>query len=277
MSRKAGSGLDTAGSADGQEERGLIEGRENAFEVEWGFAKPADVRANSAAAGAERKLGWRFVELRVLERRTGAGVAAAFEQFAMHVNDASGSGLLVEMIDVLGAEKKTIGERVFESGESEMRGIGFGFGSDAAAHGVKVPDQARVATPSVGRGHLFEAVVAPQAPGIAKCGDTTLGADAGTGQNEDAVGRRNRELAHRESRTTLRRECRVKNLVEPFGDDGVFARLEHPDADDDGIAAAGQAGTGGTAAGTWIQFDARSSLAHLEHDVGRGDFDAVLV
>src|SRR5215469_8590120 len=194
MSRKAGSGLDTAGSADGQEERGLIEGRENAFEVEWGFAKPADVRANSAAAGAERKLGWRFVELRVLERRTGAGVAAA--------------------------------------------------------HGVKVPDQARVATPSVGRGHLFEAVVAPQAPGIAKCGDTTLGADAGTGQNEDAVGRRNRELAHRESRTTLRRECRVKNLVEPFGDDGVFARLEHPDADDDGIAAAGQAGTGGTAAGT---------------------------
>ena len=199
MSREAGSGLDTAGSADGKEERRFFECGKNAFEVEWGFAKPADVRANSAAAGAERKFAWRFVELRVLERRTGAGVAAAFEQFAMHVNDAGGAGLFVEMIDVLGAEKKTIGERVFESGESEMRGIGLGGGSDAAAHGVKIPDQARIAAPSVGRGQLFEAVVAPQAPGIAKCGDATLGADAGTGQNEDAVGRRNRESAHIES------------------------------------------------------------------------------
>src|SRR5262249_145658 len=77
-----------------------------------------------------------------------------------------------------------------------MSGIGPGGGSHAAAHGVKVPDEARVAGPGVGRGDLFEAVVAPQTVGIAKRGDSAFGADTGTGQDENAIGGRDGEFLH---------------------------------------------------------------------------------
>src|SRR6516164_2754892 len=104
---EAGSGFDTAGSADGEEEHRLIESGKNAIEVERGFAEPADVRADFAAARARREFAWGFVELSVVERGTGAGVAAAFEEFAVHVHDARGACLLVKVVDVLCAEEET--------------------------------------------------------------------------------------------------------------------------------------------------------------------------
>ena len=96
--------------------------------------------------------------------------------------------MLVQVIDVLGAQEQTIRHGGFEARESEMGGIGPGGGSHAAAHGVKVPDEARVAAPGEGRGHLFEAVVAPQAAGIAKRGDSAFGADTGTGGSPASAG-----------------------------------------------------------------------------------------
>ena len=113
VSREAGGGFDAAGSADGEEERRFIESGENAIKVERSFAKPADVRADFATAGARRKFARGFVEFDVVERRTGAGVAAAFEEFAVHVHDARGACLLVKVVDVLCAEEETIGQGVF--------------------------------------------------------------------------------------------------------------------------------------------------------------------
>ena len=113
VSREAGGGFDAAGSADGEEERRFIESGENAIEVERSFAKPADVRADFATAGARGKFARGFVEFDVVERRTGAGVAAAFEEFAVHVHDARGACLLVKVVDVLCAEEETIGQGVF--------------------------------------------------------------------------------------------------------------------------------------------------------------------
>ena len=197
MRGEAGGRFDTAGSPDGQEERRFIESGEDAIEVERGFSKPADVRANFASAGAERKFAWGFVELYVFERQAGAGVAAALEEFAVHVNYALGTSLLMEIVDVLRAQEQATGEGILESSESEMGGIGLCGGGCAAAHGVKVPYQARVAAPGVGRGDLFEAVVAPQPSGIAKRGDPTFGAYTGAGKNENTIGGRNGKLAHK--------------------------------------------------------------------------------
>src|SRR5215469_11906841 len=66
VSREAGGGFDAPGSADGEEERRFIEGGENAIELERSFAKPADVRADFATAGARGKFARGFVELYVV-------------------------------------------------------------------------------------------------------------------------------------------------------------------------------------------------------------------
>src|ERR1700757_4649134 len=155
--------------------------------MEGSFAEPADVRPDLAAAGAAGNFGWTFVEIDVIEGRKRAGVAAAFEELTVHMKDAAGTGLLVEIVDILGAEKKTIGDGVFESSECEVARIGFGGGGNAAAHGVEIPDEAMVVTPGIWRGDVLEAVVAPQAAGIAEGGNAALGADAGAGQDEEAV------------------------------------------------------------------------------------------
>ena len=66
----------------------------------------------------------------------------------------------------------------------------------------------------------------------------------------------------------------LQDFVEALSDDGVLAGLEHPDANDDGVAATGQTGAGGAAACAGIQFDARIALTHFLEDFGGGNFDA---
>jgi hypothetical protein len=72
---------------DSHEDRAFIEGTEDTIQIERHFAEPADVRANPAAAFAPGKLGWRIVGVGVAERRQVAPVAAALEEFAVHVDD----------------------------------------------------------------------------------------------------------------------------------------------------------------------------------------------
>jgi hypothetical protein len=158
--------------------------------MEGSFAEPADVRPDSAAAGAAGNFGGRFVEVDVIEGGKRAGVAPAFEELTVHMEDAAGTGPLVEIVDILGTEKKSTGDGVFESSERAVARIGSGGGGNAAAHGVEIPDEARVATPGVRRGDVLEAVVAPQAAGIAESGNAALGTGAGAGEDEDAVRRR---------------------------------------------------------------------------------------
>lgn len=191
-----GGGLDGAGSADSNKNSALVHSGKTFVKLERSFAEPADVWADFSAARAARNFDRRFVEIDVGEGRKRAGVAAAFEEFAVHVKDAPGPGLLVEIIYVLGAEKETIGERCFESREREVARIWFGGGRRAAAHGIEIPDEARVAAPSVGRCNIFESVVAPESARITECGDTALGADARTGEDEEVVGGRKRDLGH---------------------------------------------------------------------------------
>jgi hypothetical protein len=206
MGGETGGWLDGAGCADGEENAALVESGEDLVEMEWGFAEPADVGTDFSAAGTMRNFGVGFVEVSVFERRPRTGVAAALEEFSVHVEDTAGAGLLVEIVDILRAEKETILERVFQSGQSEVGRIRLGRGGDAAAHGIKIPDEARVAAPGVGRGDLFEAIVAPEAVGIAESGDAAFRADSGTSENEDAIGRGKGQLGHDVCRCE---ECRT--------------------------------------------------------------------
>ena len=47
----------------------------------------------------------------------------------MHVDDSRGAGALVQIVDVLGNDRKipaALGERAFEPGERKMRRVGLG-------------------------------------------------------------------------------------------------------------------------------------------------------
>lgn len=188
VSGKVGGGLDGPGSADGEEERSAVEGRENLLEVKGSFAEPADVRANLAAALAAGNAVGLFVELRVFEGREGARVAAGFKKFAVHMDDARRARLFVEIVDVLRAEEEAIAELPAESGDGLVGGIRHGGRGDAAAHGIEIPDEAGIAAPGLRRSNVFETVVAPESAGITEGGDTAFGADASAGEEEDAVG-----------------------------------------------------------------------------------------
>ena len=76
-----------------------------------------------------------------------------------------------------------------EFNQGQVPGIGRRLQDTLAAHGVPVPDQARVTPEGFGRGQVFGPVLRPQPGlGIPKGGDAALGRDAGPGQHRNAIG-----------------------------------------------------------------------------------------
>jgi hypothetical protein len=73
--------------SDRHEHRAFIQCAEDAIQLERHFAEPANVRANPSAALAPGKLGWRIIEISVFKRWSAATVAAALEEFPVHVDD----------------------------------------------------------------------------------------------------------------------------------------------------------------------------------------------
>jgi hypothetical protein len=113
---------------------------EDAIQLERHLAEPTDVRANPTAAFAPGKAGWRIVSICVAEGCATARVAAALEEFAVHVDNALRPCLLVKIVHVLGAEEQTIFQLLFKLSQREVRRIGLGFRRDTPTHRVELPD-----------------------------------------------------------------------------------------------------------------------------------------
>jgi hypothetical protein len=114
----------------------------------------------------------------------------------MHMENTLGAGKLVKIVDILGTEEEAVVNGPFKGGEGQMSGIGLGLGGDAAAHGIEIPNQARIAAPGMRRGNFLDAVFPPEAASIAKRGNAALRADAGAGENEEPIGGRDRNCCH---------------------------------------------------------------------------------
>ena len=94
----------------------------------------------------------------------------------------------MQIVDVLRAEKKAAGELGFELGEGNVRGVGRDFCAVAAALGIEIPDQRRVAPQSFWGTDFFDVVSGPQTVGRTEGGQAALGADACASEDEEAVG-----------------------------------------------------------------------------------------
>ena len=139
--------LHNARCSDSHEYRAFIECVEDAIQFERQFAEPADVRSNPTPAVAPGKLGWRIVSIYVAEGCATAPVAAALEEFPVHVDDALRSSLLVKVIHILRAEEQAVTQGAFELRESEVRRVGLRRRRDTPPHRVELPDQPRIVTP----------------------------------------------------------------------------------------------------------------------------------
>jgi len=107
----------------------------DAVHGERNLAEEDDVRAEAGTADAAADLVQTAINAVVFNRGAAAvGFATGFGEFAVHVNQAPGSGALVEIVDILGAEKEAVAEAAFQLRQGEVRGIGLGLlGRDAAS------------------------------------------------------------------------------------------------------------------------------------------------
>ena len=115
------------------------------------------------------------------------------EEFAVHVENAPRAGLLVKIVHVLRAQEKTLVQSLLESSEGKMAGIWLSRGCHFAPHRIEIPDEAWIAPPGVRRSDFFDSIIAPQSADVAKSGNAAFSADAGTGENKNAVGGRDDE------------------------------------------------------------------------------------
>jgi len=191
VSNKAGGWLDHARRSDSHEDRAFAQCAEDAIQVERHFAEPTDVWANPSAAAAPWKFGWRIVGIRVMKQRSVASITAALEKLAVHVDGALRPCLLMQVINVLRAEKHVFLQLLFELCKCGVRRVRLCRSRDTTAHGIELPYERGIATPRVGRGDFFDPVVPPETIDATERRYPALGAYACPCEDEEAIMGRN--------------------------------------------------------------------------------------
>ena len=183
-------GINGSRSAYHQQASGAIEFSIDTFHVQGNFAEPHNVGTNRRAAfRTHRQICSSLVE-GLVRKRNIAFHAARLEEGSVHVMEAKRSGTLVEIIDVLRAEIKTVTQFAFNISQSQMCRIRFYSHGVAATHGIEAPHQFAIGMPSLGRGHLLDPVPIPQPTRTPEGSKPALRRDTGAGENEEAVLRR---------------------------------------------------------------------------------------
>ncbi len=109
------------------------------------------------------------------------------EQFAVHVHQAFGTGTLVQVVDILRAQKKPLAQSALKFGQREVGCVRLDRQGSLSAHGVKVPNQLWIALPGFGRSNLFHAMAVPEPAGAAESRQAAFRADTGAGEHEYPV------------------------------------------------------------------------------------------
>lgn len=101
----------------------------------------------------------------------------------MQVQDTGAPGSLVQVIDVL--RDHLYFEVVLEGCDGAMCRVGLGGQYLGPAQVIETQHFDRIMRPSLRRRHLFYPVLLPQAVTVTEGAQTALGADPGTGENND--------------------------------------------------------------------------------------------
>ena len=188
--RKTGRRLDHTGTSNGDKHSAGIYGAKQLLHVERNFVEPANVGPDERSAlRTGGNVGATVVRSGIAEwigDAIGVGTAR-LKQHPMHVQYPFASGHFMQTINVLRADEHAITELFFELGQCNVRRIWETRGGVVAAGRVELPDQLRVATESLRRGHIFDAMAFPEAVLATERRDAAFRADASAGENEQAI------------------------------------------------------------------------------------------
>jgi hypothetical protein len=80
----------------------------------------------------------------------------------MHVMDATKTGALVEVVDILCTEIKVVAYSLFEGCESKVGNIWLSSQGIAPTHGIEAPYDFRIRLPGFRSRHLFDTIAVPE-------------------------------------------------------------------------------------------------------------------
>jgi len=99
----------------------------------------------------------------------------------------------VKVVHVLRAEEQAVFQPPLQFRQREMSRIRLGCRRNPPTHGIELPHQPGIATPSIRRGYLFDPVVPPQTIDVTERRYPALGAYACPGEDKEAIMGRNGE------------------------------------------------------------------------------------
>ena len=115
--------------------------------------------------------------------------AAQSPDIAMDFEQASGTGTIVEAIDILGDEGE-IGRAFLQLCEGPVSGVRLGFRDQAASPVIPFPDELGIAGEGLRSRKFFRAEVLPESAEVAERWNTAFGRDSGAGEDGDGAGGR---------------------------------------------------------------------------------------
>ena len=105
----------------------------------------------------------------------------------MHVAHIFGAAALMQIVNVLRHQQGIARELRFQSRKGLVRRVGLDLGQPCAPLVIEAQHQVRIARKTLWRCHVIDRVVLPQTARVAKGIDPTFRADAGSGQDDNAL------------------------------------------------------------------------------------------
>ena len=101
----------------------------------------------------------------------------------MHMKKTAGAGPVMQVIDILGNQRKTVAQKLLETDQRLVSGVGLNGSQVGSAHIVEVLHQGWIRRVGLGCRHILDLILVPETAAVAKGGDAALGADPGAGQD----------------------------------------------------------------------------------------------
>jgi hypothetical protein len=101
--------------------------------------------------------------------------------------DATRTGALVEVVDILCAEIKAVAYSLFEGCESKVGNIWLSSQGIAPTHGIEPPYECGIRVPGFGRRHLFDTIAVPEPSRATEGGQPTLSRYAGASEDKKPI------------------------------------------------------------------------------------------
>ena len=152
----------------------------------------------------------------------------------MHMKQALRTCPFVQVVHILCDNQQLALPTRVEMAQRPVRSVGLGLLDMIAAHVVKTKDEIGVTGKSLGRCHILDPVLLPQATRIAECANSAFGGNAGSSEDHDIA-----DVVHRAHEAQETRIGQVMTSIGIIGNEGRMGQALVQAAADAGLTIAG--------------------------------------